>query len=317
MRAAIGSRADQHIQLGGDLNNGVVHALFSNFASMGYSTIRFNFRGVGLSTGRTTFRGIGEIDDVVAVYKYVTTQASALASKVILCGYSYGSVATCAAACELPLVVGLISISYPAGVLWALTLGNQRKHLAGLHSTPASVLKMFISGAKDNFTSESAFTKFADGVTGPKTVVVVPEADHFWAGIEKGLAAHINQWFVREMRPHLGERGSFNELAVDAKSARKSAEALRTMGSPESAVALGSCSSSRTTTAASRGASPARPSASTGNLLAGEAEMPPRVDPGSASSTPVLASAAVAGSSPGVKGPRQVPTAAGSGPKAS
>eukprot|EP00842_Homolaphlyctis_polyrhiza_P006163 jgi/Hompol1/6548/HPOL_005037-RA len=244
--------------LGGNLDNNVVHALFSNFASFGYTTLRFNFRGVGGSSGRTTFRGLGEIDDVVACANYLRSRPDIAMSKIVVCGYSYGSLASCAAICEIPETAAVISISFPSGVMWALTLGNHRKHIAGLQAASDKIIKFFISGSRDNFTSEANFRQFTDSISDPKTVLVVPDADHFWNGTEQNLMGHVNQWRSKFLQPHLGERGSLMDLTVKT-----------------------STSSSTTST-------------STSNLLAGSRRSPVRDSPGSRSSSPDRAAAIAA-----------------------
>ncbi|KAI8929449.1 Alpha/Beta hydrolase protein [Entophlyctis helioformis] len=299
--------------LGGNYDNNVVEALFANFASMGYSTIRFNFRGVGGSTGRTTFRGIGEIEDVVAVCKYLMSRdIMDKPSRIVLCGYSYGSVAAGAAACDVPEVAAVISISYPAGVLWALTLGNQRKHLDSLQSTPPDVLKLFISGTRDNFTSESSFSQFVATMPEPKAVVVVPDADHFWAGAESTLTGHINQWVAKSLRPHLNEKGSVNSLSIGGSSSRTQRSAGSTSSLPATATVDYSHGFTKTTSPLSE--TPIAPSADSGSrpLRPGSPTRPLPQPP----SISTLASRSVDNlsetrTSP-VKGPREMSPARGS-----
>ncbi|EGF76841.1 hypothetical protein BATDEDRAFT_92264 [Batrachochytrium dendrobatidis JAM81] len=240
--------------LGGDMKNYIVEALFGLFSSMGYTTLRFNFRGVGGSTGRTSFRGLGEIEDVVTVCNYVLTCTHCLEppTKLILCGYSYGSVATGAAASQIPQVSAVVSVSYPAGVLWALTLGHQKKHISALQSTPDTIQKFFITGSKDNYTSEASFMQFVTNIPNPKTVVVVPDADHFWVDTEHALISHLNQWVVKVLRAHLGERGSTNELS--SGSTRKLSESAQTSLSGSAALQSGYSSGSKTVLS-----SPSRP----------------------------------------------------------
>ena len=68
----------------------------------------------------------------------------------------------------------------------------------GLASIPAEVPKLFITGTKDNYTSQANFQKFVDELTTDnKTVVFVPNANHFWGEQETELVAHINQWMGR------------------------------------------------------------------------------------------------------------------------
>ncbi|KAI8914788.1 Alpha/Beta hydrolase protein, partial [Powellomyces hirtus] len=180
--------------LGGNFENNVVQALFDNFASQGFMTVRFNFRGAGRSTGRTSFKGAGEADDVLSICRYVRGRPEIAPTHIILCGYSYGSVAAGAITRQVSELAGFISISYPSGVLWFLTFFGSNKLKAQLMEIPANIPKLFICGNRDNFTSEANFKKFVDELPNEnKTVVVVNEATHFWNEMEQVLVAHVNQ----------------------------------------------------------------------------------------------------------------------------
>ena len=185
--------------LGGNMDNVVVYSLFQLFASCGYMTCRFDFRGAGRSSGRTSLQGQGEIDDVRSVYKYLKRRSDWAPKYFILVGYSYGAIAAGAAASDLGSdLIGFIAISYPAGVSWALTLWNGKKYADALKSM-AQVPKLLLIGDKDNFTSLSTFESFAEGVPEPKTVLVVKDVDHFWAGWEDTLIGHVRQWAFKHL----------------------------------------------------------------------------------------------------------------------
>ena len=159
------------------MENNVVYSLFQLFASQGFSTLRFNFRGCGKSGGRTSFKGNGEKEDLIAIYNYLNRVYSF--KSYILTGYSYGSIAACASIPEISNIIGIVSISYPAGVSWALTFWNASKYeesLACAHGIP----KLFILGDKDNFTSVSTFQSFCKKIAEPKTVLIVKDVNHFW-----------------------------------------------------------------------------------------------------------------------------------------
>ncbi|KAJ3326621.1 hypothetical protein HDU76_012769 [Blyttiomyces sp. JEL0837] len=170
--------------------------MYEHFSSQGFMTARFNFRGVGKSTGRSSFRGAGEMDDVMAVYRYVFSRVQS-PKHVLLCGYSYGSMALCAVNSQIPECIGIISISYPAGVLWYLTFGNSGTFLDGLKASPPNLPKLFIIGSKDNFTSVKAFQTFLESVSDPKKSVVIDGADHFWGGLEESLVETVSHWMNR------------------------------------------------------------------------------------------------------------------------
>ncbi|KAI8822524.1 Alpha/Beta hydrolase protein [Fimicolochytrium jonesii] len=205
--------------LGGNFENNVVKALFDNFASQGFMTVRFNFRGTGRSTGRTSFKGQGEQDDILAICRYIREKEHIRPKHIMLCGYSYGAVAAGGVATQIPELSGFIAVSYPIGVLWALTFFGTNKFKTSLAGIPSHIPKLYITGGKDGFTSLETFTTFVESL--PKeniTSVVVKEANHFWVDgtQENQLVAHINQW--------LGKTG------LNAKGGRMAASALLQRG---------------------------------------------------------------------------------------
>jgi dienelactone hydrolase len=158
------------------------------------------------------------MDDVLSVYKYVKNRVNLAPKLVILCGYSYGSVATCSVYKEIPECIGMyfrlrscppvlelvlnlrywlgiISISFPAGVLWYLTLGNSNKVMDALSSS-SKMKKLFLIGSKDQFTGTSKFTDFTSKLPEPKEVKVVQGVDHFWGGEEEAVVEIIAMWLA-------------------------------------------------------------------------------------------------------------------------
>ncbi|KAI9354557.1 Alpha/Beta hydrolase protein, partial [Zopfochytrium polystomum] len=181
-------------RLGGNLHNNVVESCFQYFSGEGFMTVRFNFRGVGQSTGSSTLRGNGELDDVLSVYRYVKERPNLAPRHFILCGYSYGSIATGAVCPDIPECIGLISIAYPAGVLWFLTMGNSSRFTEGIRSVRENMPKLFIMGSKDNFTSVKSFQDFVASIPQPRQVKLIDGIDHFWFESEHIITECINLW---------------------------------------------------------------------------------------------------------------------------
>jgi alpha/beta superfamily hydrolase len=186
--------------LGGNCQNPVIHSLFTLFATLGFSTLRLNFRGAGDSTGKASYQGQGEIDDVLAVYKFMKSRSESTqqppVKSVILVGYSYGAISISAAAKHIPDVIASVLISYPVSMSWALTLGNGKKYLEAYKSAPQHP-KLLLMGSNDNFTSKTAFESFCSGLPDPKSVVVVAGCDHFWAEFEENLMGLVRQWISK------------------------------------------------------------------------------------------------------------------------
>lgn len=73
--------------------------------------------------------------------------------QILLIGYSYGSLCSCNAAPDIPNLIGLISISYPASYLWALTAFKSNQFISDLQRIPANIPKLFLLGDRDAFSS--------------------------------------------------------------------------------------------------------------------------------------------------------------------
>ncbi|TPX35128.1 hypothetical protein SmJEL517_g02410 [Synchytrium microbalum] len=151
--------------LGGNLRNNVVEAVVYECMKLGLSTCRFNFRGCGKSGSRTSWNGTPELADMITMGTYCVEQMKC--TRLLLVGYSYGSMMACAAAKALidngVNVVGLVAISYPSSVMWFLTSGNSSAFTAplqALNKTP----KLFLMGTSDNFTSISAHRQFVESI---------------------------------------------------------------------------------------------------------------------------------------------------------
>ncbi|KAI8899042.1 Alpha/Beta hydrolase protein [Globomyces pollinis-pini] len=183
--------------LGGNMYNNVVAAVEHYFHNQGLTTVKFNFRGCGNSSGRTSWNGTGETNDVISVANYVESYYSQnkLGSlKFILCGYSYGSVATTHASTKIPNLCGLINISYPSQVLWALTAFNQSTFYENMKEISTTIPKLCIIGSKDNFSSVANWKSVIDTFPDPKTIIVVDDADHFWLD-SAILIQNIDHWY--------------------------------------------------------------------------------------------------------------------------
>jgi len=177
--------------LGGDLENNVVQALFRHFTHRGAVACCFNFRGVGKSGGSGSWRGGSERDDVKAVAQYLL-KTHATVRRLLLVGYSYGSVIAASVADELPEIAAFAAISYPFGPLWFMGLSPLLKY-----AQDSQKPKLFVIGDADNFSSVSRFTDRVAELCEPKTSLVLSGADHFWFRGEKQLAESVSNWAER------------------------------------------------------------------------------------------------------------------------
>jgi alpha/beta superfamily hydrolase len=171
-----------HPQYGGDMHNSVVRAVANAFVRLGFATLRFNFRGVGRSDGCYD-AGRGEAADVQAAVRCVLAQAHV--SSVTLAGYSFGAVMALQAGIVSPEVMCLVAVAPPLVALESLTA-----------LSPWDKPKLFVVGDGDPFCSVSGLQQQITRLAAPKTLEVIPGADHFFAGYDAAVASAVTR-FVR------------------------------------------------------------------------------------------------------------------------
>lgn len=184
--------------LGGNLHNNVVTELYEYFhETYGFGVLRFNFSGVGRSSGRGSWTGVREQRDARSVIKFI--QSISPSAKIVIVGYSYGSMITSSIATEFPgTVIAVAAISYPLSVAWALSLFNAGKFLAPLQ-TENALPKFFITGTRDQFTSANKLVKSVQTMTEPKKMVVLEAMDHFWFEHEMKIVGELEKWLLKDV----------------------------------------------------------------------------------------------------------------------
>lgn len=178
---------------GGSLHNKVVYHAMKAFSALGLPAVRFNFRGVGRSAGAFD-QGVGEQDDATAVIDWAHEN---LALPLIFVGFSFGSYVGLRATCTDPRVVGRIGLGLPV-----------RAHYRDytyefLPQCPGPLL--FISGDTDEFSPVPALERVLATVTAHHRSIIIPGADHFFAGTPDSPAPKlglmqtgIQQWLLTE-----------------------------------------------------------------------------------------------------------------------
>jgi alpha/beta superfamily hydrolase len=107
--------------------------------------------------------------------------------RLLLVGYSYGSIISASASASIPQVVGVASIAPPIGVRHWLFLFNGNYHLEQARKRP-DLPHLFVIGDQDNFTAEAAFMDVVKSMCQDSTTgAVLKGADHFFRGREKDL----------------------------------------------------------------------------------------------------------------------------------
>lgn len=170
--------------LGGSMWDVVVEEVVELFGQNGgLTTLRFNFRsGIG--------SGAASADDIRGACAYLM-QLPRAPERILLVGYSYGSLVVAGVAEDIPEVVAFVCISPPLFYAWALFMCSSSALLR--RARQAKAAKLLIIGERDNFCSVAAFLRFAEQLSQPKQVVVLKgPIDHF--NIYRHVQEQLSVW---------------------------------------------------------------------------------------------------------------------------
>lgn len=165
---------------GGMMHFKVVFRVAKALRSAGLAALRFNFRGVGRSEGRFD-HGIGEQDDAEAALDELERRYAPV--PLVLGGFSFGSAVALRVGARDPRVRAVFALGYPASIF------TEHPHLDA-----RGVPRLFVQGEQDRFASGEALRALVEPRPGPKEVVVVPGADHFFEGRLDALQEAVRRW---------------------------------------------------------------------------------------------------------------------------
>ena len=151
--------AHPHPQHGGSMDNKGVTTLAKTLHELGYVAVRLNFRGVGKSEGIYD-HGAGEVDDMHAALQFLSARYPDLT--LLLAGFSFGAMVQCRLSARVQ----------PAQLLLVAPAVN----MFDMGSAPANTL--VIHGENDELVPLQEVRDWAQ--QHQLTLVVVPEADHFF-----------------------------------------------------------------------------------------------------------------------------------------
>lgn len=183
-----------HPLFGGTLHNKVVFHTMKALNSFGFPVLRFNFRGTGLSQGEHD-HGNGEVEDVRAALDWLDSE---FRRPLILAGFSFGAAVGLRAACPDSRVHALIGAGLPVTPVAADTEEPRVYTYEFLQN--CSKPKLFVSGARDQFGPKAKLESVVAAIPGPRKLVVIEGADHFFAGRLHELRAAIEAWVKETLR---------------------------------------------------------------------------------------------------------------------
>lgn len=176
-----------HPLYGGTMHNKVVFQVARTLHTLGLSVLRFNFRGAGLSEGEHD-HGRGECDDVRAAVDYLAEQFPG--RPLLLAGFSFGAWVGLRVGCEDARVIELVGLGLPAN----------DSDLSYLRQCAKP--KLFLQGGNDAFGNKEKVEAVVAATPGPKHLLFIEGADHFFASKLGPVDAALRAW-VRERHPEL------------------------------------------------------------------------------------------------------------------
>jgi uncharacterized protein len=153
----------------------------------GYPVLRFNFRGVGLSEG--VHHGSEELGDVLAAINFLENE---YALPILVAGFSFGAAMALEACTQTGADVRAIA---------ALGLPTHAEGRSYGYSFLAEMRKskLFLSGDQDQFAPRAELETIVRKASEPKRMVLVPGADHFFAGRLSQMQNALAGWLKEQV----------------------------------------------------------------------------------------------------------------------
>ena len=161
------------------MHNKVVYQAAKSLDALGLAVLRFNFRGTGMSEGKHD-RGEGERGDVRAALDFLAAEFQNI--PLLAAGFSFGCWVGLRVGCEDERVKLLIGLGAP--------VNNADFSYLMQCAKP----KLFVHGEKDQYGDAGKLRGIVDRLPGENKLVVVENAEHFFAGKLDQLDAAITDW---------------------------------------------------------------------------------------------------------------------------
>ena len=187
-----------HPLAGGTMHNKVAyHAMkVLNAPEWGlrWPVLRFNFRGTGLSEG--AHEGKAESGDVLAALDWLEAEYK---RPVVVVGFSFGAAMALIACCDPSMRPSLIK---NLRALVALGLPTQAfgHHVHYPFLSGCTLPKLFLSGDRDCFAPVAELKQVAKAAAEPKTLALIPGADHSFSGQIEAMQNALVGWLKEHVQ---------------------------------------------------------------------------------------------------------------------
>ncbi len=193
----VGLVCHPHPKGGGTMHNKIVYhamkVLNAPAFDLRWPVLRFNFRGTGTSEGQHD--GHAEVADVVAAIHWLRAEYKL---PIFLVGFSFGAAMAITAASASPATTEGPNLRALA-LLGLPTHGFNRFYEYPLLST-CTLPKLFLSGDQDQFAAKVQLEHAFDSAADPKTLALIPDADHFFAGHLDSMQKALAAWLKEQIR---------------------------------------------------------------------------------------------------------------------
>ncbi|MGR3176549.1 MAG: alpha/beta hydrolase [Candidatus Anammoxibacter sp.] len=191
-----------HPGLGGDMDNNIILSLAESLAKIGFITLRFNYRGVGDSESKfadfaqkfeywENSMETDDYDDFVMDVKYALSflknETKTDENHIFyMIGYSFGAIQALKVGIPDKDVKGIVCISTP--------FDKYDMRYAEMSNKP----KYFISSDNDFAASTDDIEKGFEKFSGPKSLKMITDCDHFYRGKEELIAEKVINYLVNQ-----------------------------------------------------------------------------------------------------------------------
>lgn len=178
---------------GGTMHNKVVYHSMKVFNAPEWGfrlpVLRFNFRGTGLSEG--AHDGAAEAADVEAALEWLENE---FRRPIFAAGFSFGAAMTLSACCG----GGRIRKNIRALALVGLPCHAEGRDYSYSHFRACSLPRLFLNGDRDPYAPPERLKELAAEAAGPRRLVLIPGADHFFSGRIEAMQQALAAWLKEQ-----------------------------------------------------------------------------------------------------------------------